>query len=114
MSDSLVGFLSDPSTLLALGAVAVGTAWYLSSSNPPTKPPIPLDNQSLEEVSSIARPNNIPSFLMLYLLQDSEHIHISHFAKDGLMRKYYDDVATLYEAFQRGKRVSSKCPPYLF
>ena len=48
MSESLVGFLSDPSTLMALGAVAVGTAWYLSSGGTPSKPPLPLDNQSIE------------------------------------------------------------------
>lgn len=47
-SPSLVSFLSDPSTLLALGAVAVGTAWYLSGSASPAKPPLPLDNQSIE------------------------------------------------------------------
>ncbi len=48
MSDSLVGFLSDPTTLFTLGAVAVGTAWYLSSSPSAVKPPVPLDNQSVE------------------------------------------------------------------
>ena len=30
------------------------------------------------------------------------------------MTNYYDDVTTLYENFQRGKRVSSKCPPSCF
>ena len=50
MSDasSVVSFLSDPSTLLALSAVAVGAAWYLSRSAPGVKSVIPLDNQSLE------------------------------------------------------------------
>ena len=48
MSESLVGFLSDPTTLMALGAVAVGTALYLSSSSPPIKPPVPLDSQCME------------------------------------------------------------------
>ena len=47
-SGSLVTFLADPSTLLALGAVAVGTAWYLSRSATPVETPVPVDNQSLE------------------------------------------------------------------
>lgn len=47
-SDSVVTFLSDPSTLLALGAVAMATAWYLNRSAIPVKPLVPLDNQSLE------------------------------------------------------------------
>ena len=48
MAESLVEFLSDRTTLLALGAVAVGTAVYLSSSPTPVKPPVPLNNQSVE------------------------------------------------------------------
>ena len=48
VSGSLVTFLADPSTLLALGAAAVGTAWYLSRSATPVEMPVPVDNQSLE------------------------------------------------------------------
>ena len=47
-SGSLVTFLADPSTLLALGAVAVGTAWYFNRSATPVETPVPIDNQSLE------------------------------------------------------------------
>ena len=48
-SAALVGFLSDPATIAGLAAIAVGTAWYLSSRAPaPVKPPVAVDNQSLE------------------------------------------------------------------
>ncbi len=48
-SAALVGFLSDPATIAGLAAIAVGTAWYLSTRSPaPAKPPVPVDNQSLE------------------------------------------------------------------
>lgn len=89
MSESLVGFLSDPSTLMALGAVAVGTAWYLSSGGRPSKPPLPLDNQSIEIEQGVRR---------------------SHYAKNGLITRHFEDVTTLYEGFQRGKRVSNSGP----
>jgi len=58
MSDagSVVSFLSEPSTLLALSAVAVGTAWYLSRGTPGVKSLVPLDNQSLEVPVSPPRP----------------------------------------------------------
>ena len=63
MSDSLIGFLSEPTTLFALGAVAVGTALYLGNSPSPIKPPVPLDNQSVEipvrqPYILITKPNN--------------------------------------------------------
>ena len=47
-NSALVNFLSDPATLAALAAVAAGAAWYISSRPSPIKPPIPLDNQSIE------------------------------------------------------------------
>ena len=47
-NSALVNFLSDPATLAALAAVAAGAAWYISSRPSPVKPPIPLDNQSIE------------------------------------------------------------------
>lgn len=46
--NSLVNFLSDPATLVSLGVIAAGTAYYLSTRPTPVKPPIPLDNQSIE------------------------------------------------------------------
>ena len=45
---ALVGFLSDPATLVGLGVVAAGTAYYLSSRAAPFVPPVPLDNQTTE------------------------------------------------------------------
>ena len=48
-NSALVSFLSDPALLAALAAVAAGAAWYIKSRpNPAVKPPIPLDNQSIE------------------------------------------------------------------
>ena len=47
-SSALVNYLSDPATLAALAAVAAGAAWYISSRPQPVKPPIQLDNQSIE------------------------------------------------------------------
>ena len=46
--NSLVNFLSDPATLVSLSVIAAGTAYYLSTRPTPVKPPIPLDNQSIE------------------------------------------------------------------
>lgn len=46
--NSLVNFLSDPATLVSLGIIAAGTAYYLSTRPTPVKPPIPLDKQSIE------------------------------------------------------------------
>lgn len=43
---ALVNFLSDPATLVGLGVVAVGTAYYLSSRTTPFSPPVPLGNQT--------------------------------------------------------------------
>lgn len=45
---ALVNFLSDPATLVGLGVVAAGAAYYLSSRVSPFVPPIPLTNQSSE------------------------------------------------------------------
>lgn len=56
---ALVNFLSDPATLVGLGVVAAGAAYYLSSRATPIVPPVPLSNQSLEipvRFSSITRP----------------------------------------------------------
>ena len=45
---ALVNFLSDPATLVGLGVVAAGTAYYLSSRVTPFVPPVPLANQTSE------------------------------------------------------------------
>ena len=45
---TLVNFLSDPATLVGLGVVAAGAAYYLSHRTTPFSPPVPLGNQSLE------------------------------------------------------------------
>ena len=47
-ANGFVSFLSDPATLAGLAAIAAGTAWYLSTRPQPPKPPVALDNQSLE------------------------------------------------------------------
>ena len=45
---ALVSFLSDPATLIGLGMVAAGAAYYLASRTAPVSPPVPLGNQSTE------------------------------------------------------------------
>ena len=69
-NSALVNFLSDPATLAALAAVAAGAAWYISSRPSPTKPPIPLDNQSIELPVSFNNSISLhaPSSLHLLLL----------------------------------------------
>ena len=47
-SSYLIDFLSDPATLVGLGTVAVGAAYYLSSRPTPFLPPISLRNQLCE------------------------------------------------------------------
>lgn len=55
-SSALVNFLSDPATLVGLGVVAAGAAYYLSSRATPVVPPVSLSNQSCEvPVSSPTR-----------------------------------------------------------
>ena len=45
---SAVVSLSDPATLVGLGVVAAGAAYYLATRPTPVTFPVPLDNQSLE------------------------------------------------------------------
>ena len=54
MSDSnaIVTFLSDPATLVGLGVIAIGTAYYMATRPSPQKLPVPSDNQSIEEAVS--------------------------------------------------------------
>ena len=44
----LISLLSDPAMLVGLGLIAAGTAFYVASRPAPVKPPLPLDNQSIE------------------------------------------------------------------
>ena len=44
----LISLLSDPAMLVGLGLIAAGTAYYVASRPAAMKPPIPLDNQSIE------------------------------------------------------------------
>lgn len=61
-SSALVNFLSDPATLVGLGVVAAGAAYYLSSRATPVPPPVPLSNQSTEvPVSSPHRKASVTS-----------------------------------------------------
>lgn len=40
------------------------------------------------------------------------NVRTSHYAaKSGLIKYYFEDVTTLYDTFQRGKKVSSKTTP---
>ena len=47
-TSAVVSLLSDPATLVGLGAVAAGAAYYLATRPTPVTFPVPLDNQSLE------------------------------------------------------------------
>ena len=47
-SNALVNLLSDPATLIGLGVVAVGTAYYMATRPRAQNSSIPLDNQSIE------------------------------------------------------------------
>ena len=47
-ASGLVNFLSDPATLVGLGVVAAGAAYYLTSRTAPFVPPVSLANQSTE------------------------------------------------------------------
>ena len=57
---ALVNFLSDPATLIGLGVVAAGAAYYLSSRATPVVPPVPLGNQSSEVPVSSPAPSFTP------------------------------------------------------
>ena len=47
-TSAVVNLLSDPATLVGLGAVAAGAAYYLATRPTPLRIPVPLDNQSQE------------------------------------------------------------------
>lgn len=54
-SSALVNFLSDPATLVSLGVIAAGTAYYLSTRPAPMRTPFPIDKQSLELTVSYSK-----------------------------------------------------------
>ena len=47
-SNALVTFLSDPATLVGLGVVAAGTAYYMMTRPQAQVSTVPLDNQTVE------------------------------------------------------------------
>ena len=44
----MADFFADPATLVGLGAVAAAAVYYVATRPAPSKPPYPLDNQSVE------------------------------------------------------------------
>ena len=50
---AVVNFLSEPATLVGLGVLAVGTAYYMATRPQPTKLSIPRDCQSIELAVSL-------------------------------------------------------------
>lgn len=91
-SSVLINFLSDPATLVGLGVVAAGAAYYLSSRTTPLSLPISLANQ-LSEASG------------------EEGAHRSPFLKsEELTACLFEDARTTYQCFQRGKRESNNGP----
>uniref|UniRef100_A0A8C9VDZ0 Long-chain-fatty-acid--CoA ligase n=1 Tax=Scleropages formosus TaxID=113540 RepID=A0A8C9VDZ0_SCLFO len=78
-------------TLMGMGAFAAITTYWLATRPRAIKPPCDLGMQSVEvEGGEFARKSVLMS------------------GDDKLMTYYYSDTRTMYEVFQRGKRVSSK------
>lgn len=48
-ANAVVSFLSDPTTLVGLGVIALGTAYYMATRPQPATCPVPRDNQSVEQ-----------------------------------------------------------------
>ena len=44
----MADFFADPATLVGLAAVAAAAVYYVATRPAPSKPPYPLDNQSVE------------------------------------------------------------------
>eukprot|EP00731_Ephydatia_muelleri_P024784 Em0016g1055a len=87
-TSSVMSMLSDPATLVGLGAVAAGAAYYVTRPTP-IRFPVPLDNQSLE-------------------LPGGERTRVSRLLKSTeLISHCFEDATTMYGAFLRGKRVSN-------
>ena len=63
MSDSnaVVAFLSDPATLVGLGVIAFGTAYYMATRPSPGKLAVPRDSQSVEQSVSLHREDSVPT-----------------------------------------------------
>lgn len=79
-------------TLMGFGAFAAFTTYWYATRPKALKPPCDLTMQSVE-------------------IEGSQHARKSVILNgDQLISYYYDDARTLYEAFQRGKRVSDNGP----
>eukprot|EP00731_Ephydatia_muelleri_P024786 Em0016g1057a len=79
-TSSVVSVLSDPATLMGLGAVAAGAAYYLATRPTPIRFPVPLDNQSLE-------------------LPGGERTRVSRLLKSTeLISHCFEDATTMYGA----------------
>ncbi|XP_071953452.1 long-chain-fatty-acid--CoA ligase 5-like [Antedon mediterranea] len=92
--EDILSFLGNKSTVLAVGAVALSSSYYLATRPSPVKPVIDLNKQSL-------------------VLEGPERIHVSPLMKNGKLLEYrYEDVRTVYDAFLRGKRISGNGPCY--
>ncbi|KAL5484653.1 hypothetical protein EMCRGX_G021184 [Ephydatia muelleri] len=79
-TSSVVSVLSDPATLVGLGAVAAGAAYYLATRPTPIRFPVPLDNQSLE-------------------LPGGERTRVSRLLKSTeLISHCFEDATTMYGA----------------
>uniref|UniRef100_A0A8C9SDL9 Long-chain-fatty-acid--CoA ligase n=1 Tax=Scleropages formosus TaxID=113540 RepID=A0A8C9SDL9_SCLFO len=80
-------------TLMGMGAFAAITTYWLATRPRAIKPPCDLGMQSVEvEGGEFARKSVLMS------------------GDDKLMTYYYSDTRTMYEVFQRGKRVSNNGP----
>ena len=86
----------------------------MAEGNPPKKLQISLNNQSIvlpvSEIHSrtIAHLDGV-LMVLVFCQQGEERIHISHLSPDGKLLEYaFEDAKTLYEAFLRGMRVSSR------
>ena len=80
----------------------------------PTKLQVPLDSQSIVlPVSEIrgctSKRRTCSDGFRVFHQQGEERIHVSHLSPDGKLLEYpFEDAKTLYEAFLRGMRVSSR------
>ena len=83
-SSALMNFLSDPATLIGLGVIAAGTAYYLSTRPSPANPPVPLDNQSLELPVRFAL-----ALAIAFLFSDARSI----------LYPYHSDDTTVYSLY---------------
>ena len=80
----------------------------------PTKLQVPLDSQSIvlpvsEIIWCTSKRRTCGDGVRVFHQQGEERIHVSHLSPDGKLLEYpFEDAKTLYEAFLRGMRVSSR------